>query len=124
MNARRYPRKVAVVDSDRRLTYAELESRTNRMAHGLVQLGVRRGDRIGLLIGNSVLFVELYVAIVKLRAIAVPFNIRLAAPELDFCVRHTDCRLLAADRANAERAESYTNDVEAILVEGDNLSDR
>ncbi len=57
LNARRYPSKVAVVDLERRLTYAELELRTNRLAHGLGRLGVQRGENVGMLVGNSVLFV-------------------------------------------------------------------
>ena len=123
LNARRYPRKLAVVDAERRLTYVELEARTNRYAHGLQRLGVQHGDRVGMLVGNSVLFAELYLAIVKLGAIAVPFNTRHADPELRFAVRHSACRALVADSASADRAITFEADVESVLTQGDRLGE-
>jgi fatty-acyl-CoA synthase len=120
VNARRYPSKTAVVDRERRLTYGELELRTNRLAHGLAALGVGRGETVGMLVGNSVLFVELYLAIVKLGAIAVPFNTRHALPELAFALGNSRCRVLLADRANGDRAQTVGAS-ERVLIEGDSL---
>jgi amino acid adenylation domain-containing protein len=47
------PERVAVFDGDRQLTYGELEIRANRLAHALLDLGVRRGDRLGLYLDKS-----------------------------------------------------------------------
>jgi len=120
VNARRYPSKTAVVDRDRRLTYGELELRTNRLAHGLAALGVGRGETVGMLVGNSVLFVELYLAILKLGAIAVPFNTRHALPELSFALGNSRSRVLLADRANGDRAQTAGSSG-CVLIEGDSL---
>ncbi len=120
VNARRYPSKTAVVDRDRRLTYGELELRTNRLAHGLATLGVGRGETVGMLVGNSVLFVELYLAILKLGAIAVPFNTRHALPELSFALGNIRSRVLLADRANGDRAQTAGSSG-CVLIEGDSL---
>lgn len=53
-NAERFPGKVALVCDGRRLTYAEIEEQANRVANGLLALGVRRGDRVAIWLPNSV----------------------------------------------------------------------
>jgi acyl-CoA synthetase (AMP-forming)/AMP-acid ligase II len=72
------------VDTGRRFTFAELNDRVNRTAHLLADRGVGRGDRIALLMMNSVEFEESYFAIAKLGATAVPLNWRLVPDELAF----------------------------------------
>lgn len=80
------PNAIAVVDGDRRLTYAALNERVNRAAHALAGLGLIRGDRIALLSENRAEYLELELAAAKLGAIAACQNWRLAAVELQHCV--------------------------------------
>ena len=47
------PDKVALVKGERRLTYAEVEAMSNRLANGLKECGVNRGDRVAIYLGNS-----------------------------------------------------------------------
>jgi acyl-CoA synthetase (AMP-forming)/AMP-acid ligase II len=70
------------VETGLRLTWAELNARTNRMANALLELGVRPGDRVALLLMNGPEMFESYAAIAKLGAIAVPLNWRLVPDEL------------------------------------------
>ncbi|HZZ47902.1 MAG TPA: long-chain fatty acid--CoA ligase [Pseudonocardia sp.] len=79
----------AFIDGDRRFTYADLDRRTNQLAHALVELGVRRGDRVAVLLANCIEFVEILAACAKLGAIMVPVNTRLAAPEAGYIL--ADC---------------------------------
>lgn len=67
-----------------RLTYRDVELRTNRLASGLRRSGVRRGDRVALLLANSVELVDLLVASAKLGAVVVPINTRLTATEVGY----------------------------------------
>jgi len=53
-SAKRFPDKVALVCDGRRLTYAEIEEQANQVANGLLDLGVQRGDRVGVWLPNSV----------------------------------------------------------------------
>ena len=76
--------KVALVAGERRLTYAELDLRTDRVAAGLADHGVRRGDRVAVLLLNSIEFLELLLGCAKLGAILVPVNVRLSAREIGF----------------------------------------
>ena len=70
--------------SNVRMNYTELNALANRCANVLSSLGVVEGDRVGLLMPNSVEFCCLFYGAAKIGAVAVPLNTRLAAPELDF----------------------------------------
>jgi len=83
------PDREALFFQDRLFTYRQLNQRANRMANALLGLGVKPGDRVGLLMFNSNEFLETYFASAKIGAVLVPLNIRLAAPELDFILN--DC---------------------------------
>ncbi|MFD3925769.1 long-chain fatty acid--CoA ligase [Streptomyces sp. NPDC058614] len=74
--------RIALVDGDRRITYSELDRRTDQLAHALSDLGVRQGDRVAVLMTNSAAFLETLFAATKLGAVFVPINFRLAPPEV------------------------------------------
>ena len=80
------PRMEALVEVEagRRFTFTALNERANRVANALTALGVRKGDRVALLLMNSVEFVESFFALAKIGAIIVPLNWRLVADELAF----------------------------------------
>ena len=86
----------AIVDADsgRRVTFAELNTRINRTANALRSLGVRPGDRVGLLMMNSVEFEESFFAIAKLGAVIVPLNWRLVPDELTFILADSGTTVL------------------------------
>jgi fatty-acyl-CoA synthase len=74
--------RVAVVDPSRTLDYGGLEERCARLAQVLREAGVRRGDRVALLLGNRSAFLEAVFAAARLGALSVPINARLAPPEI------------------------------------------
>jgi acyl-CoA synthetase (AMP-forming)/AMP-acid ligase II len=76
--------RIALVDGDSRITYAEFDRRTDQLARALRQLGVRRGDRVAALLVNSAAFLETLFATAKLGAVFVPINFRLAPPEVTY----------------------------------------
>ena len=82
LNARRYPDKTALVMDGTSLTYAELDARSNQVAHALIGLGLEPGERAALLSYNSLEFAVAVQAVAKCGAILVPLNFRLAAPEI------------------------------------------
>ncbi len=85
------------VERGRRFTYPELNARANRTANALAALGVRKGDRVGLLLLNGVEYVESFFAIAKLGAIVVPLNWRLVADELAFILQDSGATVLIFD---------------------------
>ncbi len=65
LNARRYADKPALIMDGERLTYAELEAVSNRLAHGLIGLGVKPGDRVALLAYNRLDYAVVVQAVAK-----------------------------------------------------------
>jgi acyl-CoA synthetase (AMP-forming)/AMP-acid ligase II len=90
------PQRVALAEGTAELTWAGFEVRTNRLAHALVDLGVRRGDRVAVLLVNSIAFMEATFAIAKLGAIMVPVNTRLTAPEVGYILADSGTDVLIA----------------------------
>ncbi len=83
----RIPNKLAAIElhGDKRFTYMELDQRCGRLAMALQEtLGVKRGDRVAILAPNTVHVFELQFACVKLGAVMVPLNWRLAGPEIEY----------------------------------------
>jgi fatty-acyl-CoA synthase len=92
-HAARRGERAALRDAERELSYAALEERCARAAGALASLGLGRGERVALLLGNRSATLEAVFAAARLGAIAVPLNTRLAAPEL--AEQLDDCRPLA-----------------------------
>ncbi|MFD4947625.1 long-chain fatty acid--CoA ligase [Streptomyces sp. NPDC058239] len=88
-SARRYPDRVAVVDSDTRLTYRELWARALRCAGALRASGVRPGDRVAVLLPNSADFLYAYYGALAAGATVVPVHGLLVADEVAYVLRHS-----------------------------------
>ncbi|HZZ96370.1 MAG TPA: AMP-binding protein, partial [Jatrophihabitantaceae bacterium] len=88
--AARLPDKLAIVDGDRQWTYAELNLRVNRVAHGLRARGYRRGDALALVSGNSCEFLVTYYACAKLGLVCVPMNLGWRADEIAYVLDHSE----------------------------------
>lgn len=83
-----------VITDDRTVTYAEVDAWSRRLADGLVALGVRPGDRVGLVMANYLEFVPLKFAISRAGAVAVPFNFLYRTEELRYVLEQSGCNVL------------------------------
>ncbi len=83
-HARATPDKEAVICGDERLTFAQLNDTTDRLANGLRSHGVGIGDRVAIQLQNTAEFVRAFMAITKAGGIAVPVNTRLAPAEIAY----------------------------------------
>lgn len=91
------PTREAVVCRDQRRTYAELDERTTRLAHGLRSAGVGIGDHVGLYLRNSVEHIEVMLACYKARAVPINVNYRYVADELRYVCDDADLVALFHD---------------------------
>jgi len=89
-HAEEEPEREAVVDAEHRLDRAAFEERCARAAGALAARGVAEGDRVAFLLGNRSAALEIVFGAARLGAIAVPINVRLAAPEI--AQQIDDCR--------------------------------
>jgi len=88
------PDRDAVVGSNGRQTYAELQSKVNRLANGLQSLGVGKGQNVGVMAVNTPEFVEIYYATASVGATFVPLNFRAKTEELTHMVNEADVSTL------------------------------
>ena len=83
-SARTYPDRIAVIQGDRRLTYAETDALARRVASVLHARGVQRGDRVVLACPNIPEFPVIYYGILKAGAVVVPINVLLKSDEIEY----------------------------------------
>ncbi len=111
-----FAKRVAVVDGDIRLTYAELAGRCARLVSALAAAGVEPGDRVAALCANSHVMLELHHAVPARGAVLVSVNIRLSYDEMRYVLEHSGARLLVATRELANRARALADELGIQMV--------
>src|SRR5499426_3666033 len=108
-NAYKFPVKIAAKDHSRQVTYGELNARVNRLAHGLLSVGVCKGDSVAVMVGNRIEHLEILFATAKIGALAIPLDIKWKALELGAVVSFFKPSVLILQQecvAELERARS------------------
>ncbi len=95
------PQNRAVKIGDRVVTYAELETEANQLAHYLASRGVGPGDHVGIYAKNSIEHVVAVLAIVKIRAVSINVNYRYVENELDYLFENAELVALVHERSYA-----------------------
>jgi acyl-CoA synthetase (AMP-forming)/AMP-acid ligase II len=115
------PDRLALVAADRRLTYAELDARANRMAHHLLGRGVRRGDHLGIYAHNGAPWVETFFGAFKIGAVPINVNYRYVEDELRYLFGNADLVALIAEREYLPRIDAVRADTpllrDVIVIE-------
>jgi len=93
----RYPDNAAVIGGQRRMSYAQLDKESNRVARALMGMEVDRGDRVATLMNNSPEFVTTYFGTLKAGAIPVPLDVRYRADELVPVFGNCEPKVLVAE---------------------------
>lgn len=110
----RYPSNVAVVaEGGEAVSYAQLRALAAQAARGLLALGVRRGERVCLLMSNRIEWLVCCLAVAKVGAVLAPLNTWHRPAELEWTLRHVQPSVLIAETAFLKR--DYAADVETIL---------
>ncbi|UOZ02750.1 type I polyketide synthase [Amycolatopsis sp. WQ 127309] len=120
-HAEEFGDKTAYSDARRGVSYAELELRTRRLAGHLADLGLRRGDRVAIYLGNCVEAVESYFAITRASAIGVPLNPQSADAELRHFLSDSGAAVVITDPQHLDQVRRVLADRVplAVLVTGD-----
>jgi long-chain acyl-CoA synthetase len=93
-SARRAPGKPAVILGETKVSYAQLDAQSDRVAASLTAAGLAPGDRVGLQLPNIPQFVIAYFGILKAGGVVVPMNVLLKAAEIEFQLRDSGARAL------------------------------
>jgi len=97
-SARLWGARTAIIHGARRITYAEMLARCCRLASALAAHGVGRGDTVAVIAPNVPALLEAHYAVPGLGAVLCPINTRLDAESIAFILRHSESKVLIADR--------------------------
>ena len=78
----------------REITWAVFDEKANRVANLLLKRGIRKGQKVAILLMNCLEWLPIYFGILKAGAVAVPLNFRYAADEIEYCVKLADADIL------------------------------
>ena len=101
------------IDGVDALTYEQLRARRNRFVTVLRDRGVTQGDRVGMVLLNSLDCLPLYFAVARIGAIAVRVNFRLASSELEYILRDSGCRVVVFHSSRTAQLEPIRDAVGA-----------
>ncbi len=115
-NARTYPDGIALIERiasqnlRKQITWEEFDDRANHVANLLIDRGVKKGDKVILLMMNSINWLEVYFGIIRTGAWVVPLNYRFTAQEIKYCIDIAEAKTLIFD-------ENFTTRVVSIRPE-------
>ena len=112
--AQHYSGYEAVVHNETRLTFAQAWQRGVRLANGLLAMGLKPGDRVGVLEDNSVEAADLFQAAAIANLVRVPLYPRNGRPAHTHMLEHTDCRVLLVSENHAHEVDGLTEELVAL----------
>ncbi|MGH9228481.1 MAG: AMP-binding protein [Acidimicrobiales bacterium] len=113
-HAENAPDRVAIIDGDTSITYGELNRSVNRLANGLLALGVHPGDRAVWCGPNSVPVLTFLHAARKIGLVAVPLAYRFTAEEMQYVIDNSDAVLVVVDAEQADRVAAVRNQLPTV----------
>ena len=119
-----HPDKTAVVFGDKRLTYRELEAESNRVANGLMDLGVRKYDRVAILAHNTIHHVLTWLGCCKIGAIYLAVKYLLKGKDISYCIDHSESGVFIVEDALSGLVLDVLDDMKTIrkLIWSDDMT--
>jgi acyl-CoA synthetase (AMP-forming)/AMP-acid ligase II len=114
--ARRYADRVAFTQGPVSITYHELDERANRLANGLIGLGLERGERVAIMVGNQIEYAEAEFAVTKAGGVRTPILIRSSVQDVSRILQAADARLVIASPESLEILRKAAAAVEREVV--------
>jgi len=119
-NARTYPRDTALIELKpskkirKQITWKELDGRANAVANALMDMGIRKDDKVIHWMMNSINWLEAYFGIIRTGAWAVPLNFRFASRDLKYCADIAEAKAMILGEEFTERAEAIRSQLATI----------
>lgn len=111
---RSYSGREALVYKDVRLTFGEIGRRANSVANGLLHLGARKGDRLGMLLPNCNQFIEIDFGLAKTGIGRVPLNSRLTASDHCYMLNDSNASILIFDQQYRKLVEEIRDQIKSV----------
>jgi carnitine-CoA ligase len=91
------PDKVYLQFEQQKITYNDLYYRIGKATAGLYELGIRKDDKVCVMLNNSPEYLDLWFALSNLGSVMVPLNVHLKGEGLKYILTHSDCKMIIAD---------------------------
>lgn len=95
----------------REITWNVFNEKANRFANLLVERGIKKGEKVGILLMNCLEWLPIYFGILKTRALAVPLNFRYSADEIKYCVELAEIDILVFGPEFIGRVEEIADEI-------------
>ncbi len=93
------------------ISWHVFDEKSNRFANLLISRGIKRGDKVGILLMNCLEWLPIYFGILKTGAVAVPLNFRYTAEEIKYCIELSDVSILLFGPEFIGRIEEISEDI-------------
>ena len=114
LHARNYPDKVGCQDKYKTWTFKQWNERSCRLSNALRDMGVGYGERVAMIAYNRVEWMEFYAACAKGGQIAVPVLFRLAPPEIEYVLNHSESKAIIVEAPFVDAINSIRDKLETI----------
>lgn len=114
LQARIYGDKPMLIQDDRARTYREYEERTDRLAGGLLGLGLQFGDRVATYLNNSIELLESYTGIAKAGGVTVCVNAELTPREIQYIFQDSEAQIVITDEKHLDNVEQVLADCPSV----------
>jgi len=118
INAKFFGKKPAVICGEERQSWEDFHRRTNMVANALLGLGLKKGDKVALLMQNSVAMFELIWGTIKAGGVTVPINVMLAQDSLGIMINNSEAKWVFADPVTAPQIEPIKGQLTNVLADG------
>ena len=110
-----YPDKMGAKDLNRSMTFKEWNERCNRLANGLLSLGLQKGDRVAIIAYNCVEWMEIYGACAKSGIVAVPIMFRMPPAEYEYILQNSEAKAFIIEKDFVEGANTIRKNLSEDL---------
>lgn len=112
-NAGRYANKIAFKFGDKSYTFRQVNQRINSLINALSDMGIRKGDRVGILAYNCPSYFEMF-GLAKAGRVCVPLNYRCAARELSYLINNSEIAALVLESEFVEVLKSIRHELKSV----------
>ena len=119
-NARMYPDEVSLIElepaikSRKQITWMDFEKQANKFANALIEYGIKRGDKVVILMMNCLEWLPVYFGILKAGAMAVPLNFRFTSGEIQKCSEIAETKILVYGPEFSERINEIRDNLSFV----------
>jgi len=121
----RYPDKVALVYQKQRVTYKEINNQANCLARALIEWGITRGERVALLLENSLEYIVSYYGTLKAGAVPVPLSTDIKETGVELIVTETTPKIIITSsifEKLLKRSETQRHGLQKVLIKNPKLN--